>query len=54
MTKSLPNLLAFLMLAFMFALLFASAWNDSAVMDELAHLPAAYSYVTLKDMRLNP
>ena len=42
------------MLGLMFALLFVSAWNDSAIMDELAHLPAAYSYVKLKDMRLNP
>ena len=50
----LDNLLALGMLSAMFLSLFASAWNDSAVMDELAHLPAAYSYVTLKDMRLNP
>ena len=28
--------------------------NDSATMDELAHLPAGYSYVSQKDMRLNP
>jgi len=38
----------------MFALLFLSAWNDSAIMDELAHIPAGYSYIMERDMRLNP
>lgn len=38
----------------MFILMFASAWNDSATMDELAHIPAGYSYLTKKDYRLNP
>ncbi|MDI6591726.1 MAG: glycosyltransferase family 39 protein [Patescibacteria group bacterium] len=28
--------------------------DDSATMDEVAHLPAGYSYLTKKDMRLNP
>jgi len=28
--------------------------DDSATMDEVAHLPAGYSYLTQKDMRLNP
>ena len=28
--------------------------GDSLTMDELAHLPAGYSYLTQKDMRLNP
>lgn len=28
--------------------------GDSATMDELAHLPAGYSYLTQQDMRLNP
>ncbi len=52
--KSFPGLVAFAILAVMFAVILASSWNDSAIMDELAHIPAAYSYVTLKDMRLNP
>lgn len=38
----------------MFLLLVGSAWNDSAIMDELAHIPAGYSYVTQFDYRLNP
>jgi len=41
-------------LGIMFILLFASAWNDSATMDELAHIPAGYSYLTQFDYRLNP
>ncbi|GAH87822.1 unnamed protein product, partial [marine sediment metagenome] len=28
--------------------------DDSATMDEVAHLPAGYSYLTQKDYRLNP
>lgn len=38
----------------MFVLMFSSAWNDAAIMDELAHIPAGYSYLAEKDMRLNP
>ncbi|MBU1179303.1 glycosyltransferase family 39 protein [Patescibacteria group bacterium] len=41
-------------LGLMFILLFSSAWNDSAVMDELAHIPAGYSYLAQQDFRLNP
>lgn len=42
------------MLAVMFLLMFFSQWNESAIMDELAHIPAGYSYLTKQDMRLNP
>lgn len=42
------------MLIIMFFLLFFSARNDSSTMDELAHIPSGYSYLTQKDMRLNP
>ncbi|MBI2056130.1 MAG: glycosyltransferase family 39 protein [Candidatus Sungbacteria bacterium] len=35
-------------------LLFGSVWNDSATMDELAHIPAGFGYVTQIDGRLNP
>jgi len=31
-----------------------NAKNDSATFDEVAHIPAGYSYVTQHDMRLNP
>ncbi|OWK27062.1 MAG: hypothetical protein US76_00345 [Parcubacteria group bacterium GW2011_GWA2_38_13b] len=32
----------------------ASVWNDSAIMDEASHIPAGYSYIVKKDMRINP
>lgn len=31
-----------------------NAWNDAATYDEIAHIPAGYSYVTEGDFRLNP
>ncbi len=31
-----------------------SAWQESAIMDELAHIPAGYGYVHSLDYRLNP
>ncbi|MBI4132916.1 MAG: glycosyltransferase family 39 protein [Candidatus Sungbacteria bacterium] len=46
--------LPLLLLAVMFILMLTSSWNDSAIIDELAHIPAAYSYVFLQDARLNP
>ena len=54
MKKSFGSTIAFALLAAMFALLFFSQWNESAIMDELAHIPAGYSYLTQQDMRLNP
>ncbi|MFA4890280.1 MAG: glycosyltransferase family 39 protein [Candidatus Paceibacterota bacterium] len=42
------------LLALMFALSFLSAWDETATFDEVAHIPAGYSYLTQKDMRLNP
>lgn len=53
-TAKHANALAGAMLGIMFVLMFASAWHDSGIMDELAHIPAGYSYLTQKDMRLNP
>jgi len=48
------NLLAAVLLIFMLALGFFSVLGDSTTMDELAHIPAGYSYIVQKDMRLNP
>ena len=48
------NLIAALLLLFMAGLAFFSILNDSLTMDEVAHLPSGYSYLTQKDMRLNP
>lgn len=41
-------------LAFMFVVSTLNANNDSATFDEVAHIPASYSYVTQHDTRLNP
>lgn len=46
--------LAAALLILMAILMFSSVWNDSATMDELAHIPSGYSYLKFKDMRLNP
>ena len=54
MSKQFYDAVTLLSLLLMFFIIFFSAWNDSAIMDELAHIPAGYSYVKLKDMRLNP
>lgn len=45
---------AIAILGLMFVLMFFSSWNDSATMDEEAHIPAGYSYLTQQDYRLNP
>lgn len=50
----ITKIFAICLLAWMFILLFFSAWNDSATMDELAHIPSGYSYLTKQDYRLNP
>ncbi|MBI2625436.1 glycosyltransferase family 39 protein [Candidatus Parcubacteria bacterium] len=48
------TLIALALLALMFVLMFASAWDDTLTFDEIAHIPAGYSYLTRADMRLNP
>ncbi len=48
------NLSAAAILTIMFFLMLGSVWNDSATMDELAHVPAGFGYVTQLDYRLNP
>lgn len=48
------NLLAILLLTVMFILLLGSIWSSSATMDELAHIPSGFGYITQKDYRLNP
>lgn len=54
MSKKLAFILAGLMLGFMVIIAFFSMLGDSAIMDEVAHLPAGYSYIEKADMRLNP
>ena len=48
------NYLAILMLAIMFALMFGSSINDSAIFDEVAHIGAGFTYLKYQDGRLNP
>lgn len=43
-----------LILGAMFFMALASMKNDSLTFDEVAHLPAGYSYLTQKEYRLNP
>lgn len=50
----LTNIFAFFLLAWMILAMFFSVRGDSLTMDELSHLPAGYSYVSQKDMRINP
>lgn len=48
------NLLAAILLGLMTILAFFSLYHDSAIMDEIAHIPAGYSYLKFHDYRLNP
>ena len=54
----MPNrttyILVAIMLSIMLGLAFFSMLGDSQTMDEVSHLPAGYSYITQKDMRINP
>jgi 4-amino-4-deoxy-L-arabinose transferase-like glycosyltransferase len=54
MSNRITNLIAAILLVFMFLVAVSSIKEDSLTMDELAHLPAGYSYLTQQDMRLNP
>jgi hypothetical protein len=54
MQNRTTNILAALMLIIMLGLSFAEMRGDSQTMDEVSHLPAGYSYITQKDMRINP
>jgi len=54
MSNRKTNIIASCLLVFTFLIAIFSMKDDSLTMDELAHLPAGYSYLTQKDMRLNP
>ncbi len=43
-----------IILAFILVVSALNAWRDSAIFDETAHIPAGYSYLTMRDARLNP
>lgn len=52
--KKYHYVVAALLLTAMFAMGVGSMKNDSAIVDEVAHISAGYSYVTKQDYRLNP
>jgi len=52
--KKLSPIFAILLVLLMLILATLSQKQESAIMDEVAHIPAGYSYLTQKDMRLNP
>ena len=54
MSNRLTYIIAAGLLIFVFVICVFSIKDDSLTMDELAHLPAGYSYLTQRDMRLNP
>lgn len=49
-----PWPIAILLTVLSLVLMLGPAASDSAIMDELAHIPAGYSYVKYQDYRLNP
>ena len=54
MKKKLINVLTLLLLLIVFSLAFFSSLKDSSTTDENPHIVAGYSYLSKKDMRLNP
>jgi len=54
MSNKLTYLIAFILLSVLFITAFTSSLDDSTTMDELAHIPAGYSYLIKKDFRINP
>ncbi len=54
MSDKIAKNIAIVMLLLMFVLGVSSMRDDTAIMDEVAHLPAGYSYLTQLDYRLNP
>jgi len=54
MPSRISSSIAVLMLLSMAGFMLYTAWTDSATFDESAHIGAGYSYVTLRDLRLNP
>lgn len=52
--KHLTKVLIFLFLGTMFLVMFFSSKGDSGIVDEIAHIPAGYSYLAYGDYRLNP
>jgi predicted membrane-bound dolichyl-phosphate-mannose-protein mannosyltransferase len=54
LSNKLTNIICVVVLAFVFLISVLSMKGDALTFDELAHLPAGYSYLTQRDYRLNP
>jgi len=54
MSNRASNIIAFVLLGIMFITALFSMKGDSLTFDELAHIPAGYSYLTQQDYRINP
>jgi len=54
MSNRLTYIFAGLLIIIMFLTAFSSAKKDALTFDELAHIPAGYSYLTKQDYRVNP
>lgn len=52
--KYFNPILISLLLVVMFGIMFTTARGDSPIVDEIAHIPAGFSYITRGDYRLNP
>ncbi|HPN54854.1 MAG TPA: glycosyltransferase family 39 protein [Candidatus Moranbacteria bacterium] len=52
--KKYYKVIIILIMAFFIVVSVFNAKNDAATFDEVAHIPASYSYVTQHDTRLNP
>ncbi len=46
--------IAFLLIAIMFVISVTTIFSDALTFDELAHIPAGYSYLKYQDYRINP
>ena len=54
MLEKYQNYLVAAILTIMLAISIGTTLSDSAIMDEVAHIPAGYTYVKYHDYRLNP
>ncbi|MCD6550391.1 glycosyltransferase family 39 protein [bacterium] len=54
MNNKITYVVATILLIILFVTAFTSSLGDSTTMDELAHIPAGYSYLIRKDFRINP
>ncbi|MDP3052822.1 MAG: glycosyltransferase family 39 protein [bacterium] len=54
MSKKIPFFVLILILVVSFFAMISVSKQESAIMDELAHIPAGYSYLRYLDFRLNP